>query len=484
MESSNPTHTQQKPHAVLVPFPAQGHVNPFMQLAKLLRCNGFHITFVNTEFNHKRFINSLGPDFVKGLPDFQFETIPDGLPPSDKDATQDVPPLCDATRKNCYGPFKELVNKLNSSKIVTCIIGDGIMGFAGRVAKDLGIPELQLWTASSVCFVGYLHYDELVNRGIIPFKDENFIVDGTLDTSLDWISGIKDIRLKDLPSFMRVTDLSDIMFDFLGSEAKNCSRSSTIIINTFEELEDEALNFLREKNPNIYTIGPLHLLGRHFPEKENGFKASGSSLWKNDPECIKWLNKWKPKSVLYINYGSIAVMTKYHLNEFAWGIANSKLPFLWIMRPDIVIGEDTSNLPEEFLDEVKDRGYITSWCSQDQVLAHPSVVGFLTHCGWNSTLEAICSGVPTICWPFFADQQTNCRYLCNTWRIGLEINYDVKRDEITKLVMEMMEGEKGKEMRLNSLEWKKKTLEATDLGGSSYNSFHKLIKEILHHNGI
>ncbi|KAK2388602.1 linamarin synthase [Trifolium repens] len=283
---------------------------------------------------------------------------------------------------------------------------------------------------------------------------------------------------------MRVTDLSDIMFDFLGSEAKNCSRSSTIIINTFEELEDEALNFLRVKNPNIFTIGPLQLLGRHFPEKETGFKASGSSLWKNDPECIKWLNNWKPRSVLYINYGSIAVMTKYHLNEFAWGIANSKLPFLWIMRPDIVIGEEASNLPQEFLDEVKDRGYITSWCSQDQVLAHSSVGGFLTHCGWNSTLEAISSCVPTICWPFFADQQTNCRYLCNTWEIGLEINYDVKRDEITKLVMKLMEGEKGKEMRQKSLEWKKKALKATDLGGSSYNNFHKLIKEVLHHNDI
>jgi hypothetical protein len=67
----------------------------------------------------------------------------------------------------------------------------------------------------------------------------------------------------------------------------------------------------------------------------------------------------------------------------------------------------------------------------------------------------------------------------------LEINFDVKRDEITKLVMKMMEGEKGKEMRLKSLEWKKKkkALEATDLGGSSYNNFHKLIKEI-RHNGI
>jgi len=163
----------QKPHAVFVPFPAQGHMNPMMQLAKLFRCKGFHITIVNNEFNHKRLIKSLGRDFVKGLPDFQFETIPDGLPPCDKDATQDVPPLCDATRKNCYAPFKELVNKLNTSSPhipVTCIIANGVMGFAGRVAKDLGIQELQFWTASACGLVGYLQYDELVNRGIIPFK--------------------------------------------------------------------------------------------------------------------------------------------------------------------------------------------------------------------------------------------------------------------------------------------------------------------------
>jgi len=316
------------------------------------------------------------------------------------------------------------------------------------------------------------------------FLDENFIVDGTLDTSLDWISGIKDVRLRDLPSFMRVTDLNDIMFDFLGSEARNCLTSSTIIINTFEELEGEALDSLRARNPNIYSIGPLHMLGRNFPEKEHGFKASGSSLWKSDSECTKWLNQWKPCSILYINYGSITVMTNSDLKEFAWGIANSKLPFLWIMRPDVVMGEETSTLPQEFLDEVKNRGYITSWCHQDQVLAHPSVGGFLTHCGWNSTLETISSGVPTICWPFFAEQQTNCRYLCNTWRIGMEINHDVKREEITELMMEMMEGEKGKEMRQNSLEWKKKATDATNLEGSSYNNFHKLIKEVLHHKAI
>ncbi|CAJ2651356.1 unnamed protein product [Trifolium pratense] len=477
----------QKPHAVLVPYPAQGHVNPFMQLAKLLRCNGFHITFVNTEFNHKRLIKSLGEEFVKGLPDFQFETIPDGLPESDKDATQDIPMLCDAIRNNFYVPFKELVNKLNTSSPhipITCIIADGLLAFAGRVAKDLGIQEVQFWTASACGFLGYLHYDELVKRGILPFKDEKFVSDGTLETSIDWITGMKDIKLRDLPSFIRVTDLNDIMFDFMGSEAQNCIKSSTILINTFEELEEEALYTLRAKNPNIYSIGPLHISDRNFPEKERGFKKSGSSLWKNDPKCIKWLNKWKPDSVLYVNYGSITVMTNHHLNEFAWGIANSKLPFLWIMRPDAVMGEETSNLPQEFLDEVKDRGYITSWCSQDQVLAHPSIGVFLTHCGWNSTTEAISSGVPTICWPFFAEQQTNCRYLCNNWEMGMEINHDVKREEITKLVMEMMEGKKGKEMKQKSLEWKKKAKNATNLKGSSYNNFHKLITEVLHRNAI
>ncbi|KAJ1394358.1 hypothetical protein SESBI_34303, partial [Sesbania bispinosa] len=162
-----------KAHAVCVPFPAQGHVNPFMQLAKLLHCMGFHITFVNTEFNHNRLVKSLGAEFVKGLPDFRFEKIADGLPPSEIDATQEVPPLCDATRKNCYAPFKELVMKLNSSgevPSVSCIIADGIMGFARKVARDLGIQELQFWTASACGFLGYLQYDELVKRGILPFK--------------------------------------------------------------------------------------------------------------------------------------------------------------------------------------------------------------------------------------------------------------------------------------------------------------------------
>ena len=162
-----------KPHAVCVPYPTQGHVTPMLQLTKLLHTRGFHITFVNTEYNHRRLLRSRGPNAVKGLPDFRFETIPDGLPQSDRDASQDIPSLCDSTRKNCLPPFKDLLAKIGSSSEVppvTCIISDGVMSFAIKAAKELGIPGFQLWTASACGFMGYLSYRELIRRGIVPFK--------------------------------------------------------------------------------------------------------------------------------------------------------------------------------------------------------------------------------------------------------------------------------------------------------------------------
>ncbi|KAL5556276.1 hypothetical protein UlMin_038512 [Ulmus minor] len=474
-----------KPHAVCVPYPSQGHVNPVMQLAKLLHSKGFHITFVNTEFNHRRLIRSNGPEFVEGLPDFTFETIPDGLPPSDRDATQEVPALCDSTRKNCLAPFKKLLVRLNSLPQVppvTCIVSDGVMSFGIKAGEDLGIPQVQFWTASACSFMGYLHFSELLKRGTIPFKDEKFLQDGTLDTPVEWIPGMRNIRFKDLPSFVRTTDPNETMFDFMGSEARNCLKSSAIIFNTFEEFEREVLEAISAMFPNIYNIGPLPLLSRHLPEGQ--FKSVGSSLWKEDSRCIEWLDKREPNSVVYVNYGSVTTMTDQHFKEFAWGLARSKHSFLWIVRPDVVAGADSVALPEEFFEEIKDRGLLASWCPQQQVLEHPSVCVFLTHCGWNSIMETICAGVPVICWPFFADQQTNCHYACTTWEIGLEVNNDVKRDEVAALVHEMMEGDKGKKLREKALEWKKKAVDATDIGGPSHNEFEKFIKEALHFDFI
>ncbi|XP_038701583.1 linamarin synthase 1-like [Tripterygium wilfordii] len=469
-----------KPHAVLLPFPAQGHINPFMHLAKLLHARGFHITFVNTEFNHRRLIRSKGQDFVDGLPDFRFEAIPDGLPRSDHDATQEVWELCGSVQKNCLDPFRELLAKLNSDPRVppvSGVIGDGVMSFAIKAARELGVPEALFWTASAVGFMCYLHYGEFVRR------DENFFKDGTLDSPIDWIPGTRNLQLKDIPSFIRTTDPNDVVFNFLASETQNCLNSSAIILNTFEDLEHEVLEAMNrlEKSPRTFKIGPLiPLLNKcvSVPQNQSKSLELSCNLWKEDLGCLEWLDRREPNSVVYVNYGCLTVMSDQHLKEFAWGLANSKHPFLWIIRPDIVMG-DSPILPKEFYEEVKDRGLLVSWCPQDQVLQHPSIGTFVTHCGWNSVTESLCGGgVPLICWPFFAEQQTNCKYACSEWGIGMEVDCDIKRDELTAIVKEIMEEDKGKRLREKAQEWKKRAEEATDVGGSSYNDFDKFLQEV------
>ncbi|KAL0360978.1 UNVERIFIED_CONTAM: 7-deoxyloganetin glucosyltransferase [Sesamum radiatum] len=446
----------EKPHAVCIPFPAQGHINPMLKLAKLLHHNGFHITFVNTEYNHQRLLKSRGPDSLKGLPSFRFETIPDGLPPSDAaDATQDIPSLCQSTTTTCLAPFRDLLAKLNdtgSSDVppVSCIVSDGVMSFTVEAAEELGIPEILFWTTSACGFFAYTQYEKLIEKGYSPLGDASFLTNGYLDTIIDEIPSMKGIRLRDIPSFIRTTNPNDFMLKFVLDETRRARRALAIVLNTFEDLERDV--------------------------DDKALEQLGSNLWKDEPECLEWLDTKEPNSVVYVNFGSITVMTSDQLVEFAWGLANSNLPFLWIIRPDLVSG-DNAVLPSEFLEATKGRGLLANWCPQERVLRHPSVGGFLTHSGWNSTLESICGGVPMICWPFFAEQQTNCWYCCTKWNIGMEIDSNVKRDEVEILVRKLMIGEECQEMKRRAMEWKK--LARVSAQSSSSENLEKVISRVL-----
>ena len=295
---------------------------------------------------------------------------------------------------------------------------------------------------------------------------------------------MKGIRLRDMPSFLRTTDREDIMLNFPMVEAERAQKASAIVLNTFDSLEQEVLNALSSSMlPPIYTIGPLQLLLSHGPV-DNNMDSINTSLWKEELDFLDWLNSKDPDTVVYVNFGSITVMTSEQLVEFAWGLANSDKTFLWVIRPDLVSGENAV-LPPEFKEMTRDRGLLASWCPQERVLSHAAVGGFLTHSGWNSTIESITSGVPMICWPFFAEQQTNCRYSCGAWGIGMEIEGDVKRDEIEKLVRELMEGEKGRVMRKRAEEWRKLAEEATSTSthvgkvGSSLLNLNKMVSQVL-----
>ncbi|GKF58200.1 7-deoxyloganetin glucosyltransferase-like protein, partial [Tanacetum coccineum] len=184
-------------------------------------------------------------------------------------------------------------------------------------------------------------------------------------------------------------------------------------------LECDILDTLSAIFPPCYAIGPLNVL-----ENQIGDEALASiktNIWKEDHECLKWLDSKANASFIYVNF----------------------------------VGENAV-LPHEFLAETSKRGLLASWCPQEQVLNHPSIGGFLTYCGSNSTIESISNGVPMICWPLVSDQQPNCWWSCNKWGIAMEADSAAKRDEIQKLVIDLMNGEKGGKIRKNAIDWKKK----------------------------
>ncbi|XP_039115499.1 7-deoxyloganetin glucosyltransferase-like [Dioscorea cayenensis subsp. rotundata] len=473
----------EKPHAVCMPIPAQGHINAMMQFAKVLHLHGFFITFIHTEFNYKRILKSRGPSSLQGLPDFQFKTIPDGLPPSDENIPQDVKQVCQSTQENCAIPFHNLVVKLNNSSAsgvppVSCIISDIITKFTLPTSQELHIPNIFLCSVSACGFWGFFNYQQLMDKGLIPFKSEDDLVNGYLNKEVDWIPGLKNMRIRDMPSFLRTTDPEDFWFKFLKDETQCAMHATAIIFNTFDDLEGEVLETMSPVLPPMYSVGPLSLILKEMPT--NPLESAGSNLWKENPGCIEWLDGKKEGSVVYVNFGSITVMSNKQMVEFAWGLANCGHDFLWVIRSDLVKGENAV-LPEEFFNEITEsgRGFLAGWCPQEKVLMHPSVGGYLTHCGWNSTMESICAGVPMICWPFFADQQTNCHYACSEWGIGMEIENNAKRDEVEGMIRELMDGDKGEDMKKKALEWKRLATMAAKQDGSSMKNLKTLISQVL-----
>ncbi|KAG5520357.1 hypothetical protein RHGRI_033060 [Rhododendron griersonianum] len=307
-----------KPHVVCIPSPFQSHIKAMLKLAKLLHHKGFHITFVNTEYNHKRFLKARGPNSLDGFPDFQFKTIPDGLPPSNSaESSQCVLSLCESIRKNMLSPFLNLVAMLNDKSAaasssglappVTCIVSDGFMSFTITAGEELGIPVVMFFTLSACGFMGFYQFHALLEKGLTPLKDASYVTNGYLDTVIDWIPGMKDIRLKDLPSYIQTTNPDDIALNFCMEATQRALRASAIILHTFDALEQDLLNALTSIFPFVYSIGPVQLLLDHFSKKDES-ESIGYNLWKEESECLKWFDSKEPGSVIYVNFGSIASM--------------------------------------------------------------------------------------------------------------------------------------------------------------------------------
>ncbi|XP_020179691.1 7-deoxyloganetin glucosyltransferase-like [Aegilops tauschii subsp. strangulata] len=471
-----------RPHAVVVPHPSSGNINPALQLAKLLHHHGVYITFVNTEHNHRIMEATEGAAAVRGHEGFRFEAIPDGLVEADRDAEDYDLRLSAATSQRWAEPLRELLLRLNGTPAVppvTCVLPTSLMSFALDVARELGVPSMVLWACSAASLMAHMRLRELKERGYVPLKDESCLTNGHLGrTIIGWIPGMLPISLGDICSFVRTTDPDDFGLRFSMVEANGCTKADALILNTFDDLEADVLAALRAEYPRIYTVGPLgSLLNHHQRDDDASGSAGGLSLWKQDSECLAWLDTQQPGSIVYANFGSLTVLSADQLAEFAWGLAASGHPFLWSIRDNLVpgTGAGMSSLPPEFVAATAGRCCLTAWCPQDQVLGHPAVGCFLTHNGWNSTCESVAAGVPMVCWPVFADQYTNCKYACEVWGVGLRLDDEVRREQVASHVRHAM---KAKDMQEGAAGWKVKAEEAAAPGGMSWENLRSMVREL------
>lgn len=193
---------------------------------------------------------------------------------------------------------------------------------------------------------------------------------------------------------------------------------------------------------------------------------------------MTWLGSQPSRSVLYVSFGSFIKLSCDQILEFWNGIVNSGKGFLWVMRSDLIDGESgVGPVPAELDQGTKERGCIVSWAPQEEVLAHQAIGGFLTHSGWNSTLESMVAGVPMICWPQVGDQQVNSSCVSEIWKIGFDMKDTCDRATIEKLVRDLMDNRRDKIME-SRVQIAKMARDAVKEGGSSYRNLEKLIEDI------
>lgn len=464
-----------QPHVLVLPFPAQGHIKPMLCLAELLCQAGLRVTFLNTHHSHRR-LNNL-QDLSTRFPTLHFESVSDGLPEDHPRNLVHFMHLVHSIKNVTKPLLRDLLTSLSLKTDippVSCIIADGILSFAIDVAEELQIKVIIFRTISSCCLWSYLCVPKLIQQGELQFSDSDM---GQKVSSVPEMKG--SLRLHDRPYSFGLKQLEDPNFQFFVSETQAMTRASAVIFNTFDSLEAPVLSQMIPLLPKVYTIGPLHALRKARLGDLSQHSSFNGNLREADHNCITWLDSQPLRSVVYVSFGSHVVLTSEELLEFWHGLVNSGKRFLWVLRPDIIAGEKDHNqiIAREPDLGTKEKGLLVDWAPQEEVLAHPSVGGFLTHCGWNSTLESMVAGVPMLCWPKLPDQLVNSSCVSEVWKIGLDLKDMCDRSTVEKMVRALMEDRREEVMRsVDGIS--KLARESVSHGGSSSSNLEMLIQEL------
>lgn len=475
-------------HFVLFPFMAQGHMIPLIDIAKLLAHQGMIVTIITTPTNAARFEPVLARAKESGLHikqlQIQFPCLEAGLPDGCENFDM-LPSLNLAmnffTAANMV-QVQEQVEKLfeELTPRPSCIIADLSLPYTYHVASRFHIPRISFNSVGCFCLVSSLN--SYIHKGVldnITSETEYFVLPG----------------LPDRIEFTKVQlpiSLDREMREFLDQIMASDLASDGMITLTFEELEAAYVEeYKKARGGKVWCIGPVSLCN-----KDNIDKAQrGNNTTIDENQCLKWLDLQEPRSVIYTCLGTLCNLIPSQLIELALGLEASNQPFIWVIKGNNSDQLEKWILEDGFEERIKGRGLlIRGWAPQLLILSHPAIGGFLTHCGWNSTLEGVAAGVPFITWPLFGDQFCNEKLIVQVLKIGISIGVEypvkwgkeeeigvlVKKEDIKHAVDKLMdEGEEGKGRRERVRELAKIAKGSFEEGGSSYLNIKLLIQDIM-----
>ncbi|XP_044485128.1 anthocyanidin 3-O-glucosyltransferase 2-like [Mangifera indica] len=473
---------------VFIPAPGVGHLVSIMELAKLLihRHHRLSITVlvmkVPSDSKSNAYLDSLSVDNRVNIVYLPNDDLQRFKP------MRVIPSIIELHKPL----FKEAVSKLvlsksasdDSPKLVGFVL-DMFCTSMIDVADEFGVPSYIFFTTGAALLGLMLHLQALhdeQNKQTVDLKDS--------DSELEVPSLVNKLPAKVLPSVYFGEEWSMVMFEL----ARAFRRVKGILVNSFVELESFAVKSLssgEDNIPPVYPVGPILNLDGNCIDLE-------STESKTKAEIIEWLDDQPPSSVVFLCFGSEGSFEEDQVKEIAYALEQSGHRFLWSLRQPPSKGQfaspsDYTNLtdvlPEGFLERTAGVGKVIGWAPQVSVLAHKAIGGFLSHCGWNSTLESIWFGVAIATWPMYAEQQFNAFELVIELGSAVEIKMDYRKELSTEnqIVLRAGEIERGirklmeddNKIRERVKEMREKSRKAMMDGGSSFTSLGCFIDDVM-----
>eukprot|EP00262_Sarcandra_glabra_P010515 TRINITY_DN2579_c0_g4_i1.p1 TRINITY_DN2579_c0_g4~~TRINITY_DN2579_c0_g4_i1.p1 ORF type:complete len:505 (+),score=39.57 TRINITY_DN2579_c0_g4_i1:21-1535(+) len=458
-------------HILVFPFPAQGHIIPLLDLTHKLATQGLKITILITPKN----LPILNPLLTKSpsiqtliLPSPSYPSIPPGV-----ENVKDLPPNCSPVAMMhalgaLYHPILHWFQTHPSPP--TSILSDFFLGWTHHLARELGVPRLVFYSSGAF----------LASTFDFLWPHVRHLEDPTTSTtvvSLTTLPNSPSFVYKHLPGMWRFYKESDPAWEFVKEGMIANISSWGAVFNTFDDLESKYLEHVRNETGHVrvWAVGPLLLEGV-------GATGRGGASSVQVDDVLTWLDTCPNGSVVYVCFGSQFVLTERQVDALMEGLEKSGARFVWCVK---VAGEGNV-VPTDFDDRVAGRGLvIRGWAPQVEILTHRAVGAFLTHCGWNSVLEGLATGVSLLAWPMTADQFVNAKLLVEEMGVAITVceGHDSVPNsaELARIFGESVVGTQLQ--RVRAIELRGAALGALKEGGSSYSDFDDLVKALSEMSG-